>query len=354
MKILHIIKDLEPGGIQTFLLDIFNNPDLTSHQMALLVIGKGRLLKNFKASGCEIFQVKRKNIIDLKAIQDCKEVFRKFQPDIIHSHHALEILYSNFIAPSNVKKVHTHHAHPNIDTFKDKLVYQMFLSSYDRIIYPSEFLRKQYKDEKIKSIVVNHGVDRKRVVSNLNQEKAREKLNIPIDKTILGMAGSFYNNIRNQYFICEQLPEIFAKNQDVMMVFAGAGKSNYFQKNQYLQKCKAFCEENKIADKVVFLDNVEDISLFYKAIDIYVHASTNDTFALSVAEACINNLPVLINDLEVFLELYSSLENVSFFKTHHPNSFIEQVQSIIVEKKTRKNTAAFSLKDSIKQMYIGL
>ncbi|MBA3901616.1 MAG: glycosyltransferase, partial [Bacteroidetes bacterium] len=113
MKVLHIIKDLEPGGIQTLLLDIANNRHGFNGEIALLVIGEGRLEKAFVNSGIRLFKLQRNKLIDFKAIGQFRKILKDFKPEIIHTHHALEVLYV-FLGSwgLKIKKIHSHHTHP--------------------------------------------------------------------------------------------------------------------------------------------------------------------------------------------------------------------------------------------------
>lgn len=296
-----------------------------------------------EATGVKVFSIKRTSGIQFSVIRKLKQVLITYQPDILHTHHSAEVFYAFFSSIGlKVKKIHTHHTHPKINTIADKIVFKLLLPFFDSIVFPSKTVRKLYKSISGSDKVIFNGLDLKRVKSSLNKDDARLRLNLPQSTIILGMAGSFLYNIRDQKFLCEALPVVLKKYPNINMVFAGSANSLYSNSKSYFLQCKEIIKKEGLSERVFFPGNIEDISLFYTSLDAYLHASKFDTFSLSVAEAVSNNKYTLINDIDVFKELYTENDNVIFYKDGSKQDFQYQLETLIKANFKLTNESVFS------------
>ncbi len=319
MRVLHIIKDLEPGGIQSLLLDMFNNKSYFNGEMALLTMGKGRLKEDFrKAAGKNFYETERNILIDPKTINFIRKTALNFKVDIVHTHHSVEMLHAYYALRKypKIKLANTYHVSPKINTKKDLFVTKKIEKHFDYLITPSQALKDEMHKAGFRSAsrytVISNGLDEKRVKTTLSKEECRKKLKLNPHHFIIGMAGSFYTQIRDHKTLCKAFT-LIDENDTSDLVLAGARTSSYFANKTSAEDCVNICKNAGKLKQLVFLDHINPIADFYGAIDLYVHSSKHDTFGLAPMEACFNNLPVILSDLAVFREIYSTYNAIDFF-----------------------------------------
>lgn len=319
MKVLHIIKDLEPGGMQASLLNTFENKDLFEGTLGILVMGKGRLKKSLKEkAGQYFYEAERSRAIDLKVVSKIRDTVKQFKPDIVHTHHTAEMFHAWLALKKykHIRKVHTFHASPKINTKVDYIITRLLESKFDLFITPTQTLLSDmqeagYKNTK-KYDIINYGIPGD-VINKIPKEECRHILGLPQNDLLIGMAGTFYANVRDQMTLCKAMAHLEKFEKPVRLVFAGAGKSAYFEKNNLFEQCKKLVNDLCLTAHVIFLEHVDPISHFYGALDLYVHSSVNDTFGLAPAEALLNKLPLITTELPVFKEIFADQKHVEFF-----------------------------------------
>jgi len=94
---------------------------------------------------------------------------------------------------------------------------------------------------------------------------------------------------KNQQFLLRTFGKIKNKNIKIFM----AGK-NINKKNSLLVNS---IENLNLNNKVVLLDNIENIELFFKKIDINLLPSLGESFPLSLCEAMLNKVPSIVSDV---------------------------------------------------------
>lgn len=340
MRALHILKDLEPGGIQILLLDMLTNRRYFEGELALFVMGKGRLHKQFRSiKGLKIYQWQRKMKIDYQVIRALQNAVVDFEAELIHTHHTAEMFHGWWAMRKfpKVKKAHTFHVSPEVFTLPDKLLNRWIAPHFDLLLAPShaqaQALSKAGIRKKNSLQVLYNGIDPKRVQSKLSQKEARHKLQLPEKGYLIGMAGSFYNQIRDQETLCRAMAKVESTKEEVYLVFAGATHSDYFKKSAYYQHCKALCEKLGISERVSFLGNVAQVSTFYRSLDLYVHCSRRDTFGLAVLEAQQSGLPVIVYNTELNKELWQpNLWQISNVITTSEENVANAIQEAIDHK----------------------
>jgi len=148
------------------------------------------------------------------------------------------------------------------------------------------------------------------------------------------MIGNFYNDGRDQLTICKALPELFKKYPYLHFVFVG-GRSPRFP--QYYDNCYNYCKENSILTKTHFVGNRSDINNILHSLDVYVYSSNHDSFGISVIEAMIVGLHIIINDLSSLLEITNEGKCAQVFKTKDEKSLFAAISQILDCVKEREN-----------------
>ena len=160
---------------------------------------------------------------------------------------------------------------------------------------PLPYLQKQVLEwTKIKSDKVKllpSGMDftaiKKRPVS-----EARSMLNLPEGIFILGLIGRF-DRLKGQLLVLEAMK--FVKSFDFVIVFLGEETKN--EANGVLDEIMSIIERNHWENKVLMRPFMDEVGVFYSAIDALIMATRAETFGMVTLEAISYDLPVIGSNL---------------------------------------------------------
>lgn len=326
MRILHLLDALNRGGLELLTLDMCRNAKRKNFDIILVSLGNGELKKDFIESGIKVVELKRRFPFDPFIIFKLRKIIRKENIKVIHSHQPVEGLHA-FVASlgTNVKNVMSFHGHT--PSRKDDIVRSFLIPRISANIGVSKaFLNRVSTAFNVSDnfVVIHNGVDTARF-SNISGN-IRSELNLPAESILLGMVGNFYNSGRDQLTICKALPALFCKYSEMHFLFIGGRSETY---PHYFDDCYSFCKNNNILDRVHFLGKRTDVSSILKRLNGYVYSSNHDSFGISVIEAMISGLPVIINDLSSLMEVTGNGRYAYVFKTRNADSLTEKISYLL-------------------------
>jgi glycosyltransferase involved in cell wall biosynthesis len=329
MKIAHLIKDLDVGGIQSLLLDIIDYYEEKKQDYILIVIGEGQWKNKFEKYSDKCFFIKKElPFIDPFLINKVKYLIKKQRIDIIHAHHVSEGITAFFATKgTKIKTVQSFHASPKISNSQDNFVFRQLAKKMDACVVPSaaqlsELEKAGYDVAKLE--VINNALNPKRLFEGKTYN-IKEKLGLQQQHLVLGMIGNFYTNTRDQITICKALPIVMRKFPDVRFVFFGGYKNNHVNNHEKYNTCLEICKNNGILDKVFFFGQESNHHAMLSSLDYFVYSSLNDTFGIAVAEAMHWGIPMIINDIAVLREVVGKDEHAFFFTTADEVSLAEKL-----------------------------
>ena len=87
----------------------------------------------------------------------------------------------------------------------------------------------------------------------------------------------------------ESFGKIKSKNFKIIMAGKNINKDNLMLINKINQ--------SKLYKKIILLDNIENINLFFRKIDINLLPRLGESFPLSLCEAMLNKVPSIVSDV---------------------------------------------------------
>lgn len=173
---------------------------------------------------------------------------------------------------------------------------------------------------KTKFKVLHNGLDTQKI-SYINENE--KKLKSPAR---LGMVGNFYNDTRDQKTLCEAAKLLNERSLKFNLEFAGgARKENTF----YFDQCVNYVENNGLTDCVKFLGFQDDVFSLIVEWDIFIYSSNRDTFGIAVVEAMLAGIPVIVNDLDVFVEITENGTYATLYKSKDPEDLAEKIKDFL-------------------------
>jgi glycosyltransferase involved in cell wall biosynthesis len=335
MVVLHIIDSPSRGGTETLALDLCRNAKNTGLDLILVVTKQGVLDEEFRSSGVEYYYLPRKYPLDIFLIYKLIKIVKKKKVKVIHTHQAVDGIHAYFTRLfTDTKIVMSFHGH--VPSFKDDLTLRFLIPRMDANVAVSNTFLKRLGDEiKFDTCrnfhVVYNGIDTKKFFKT--DRNLRRELKLSDSDLLLGMIGNFNNNIRDHITVCKALPSIFNKYPHSHFIFVGKKPDEC---PVYYDECFSFCQENRILNKTHFLGLRKDINDILNSLDLFIYSSNHDTFGIAVIEAMMANLPVIVNDLPLFLEITDGGKFVTTFKSKNSEDLEKKIIYLIENVSQRK------------------
>lgn len=198
---------------------------------------------------------------------------------IYHSHNTEVSLIEEY---ERMHKAREHHL-----ARRNKLVYDSQVEYWSCTFAAAQWMYgDKIEPDKIK--IVKDAIDTKRFRYNYKiREEIRNRYGIS-DKFVLGHIGRFSYQ-KNQEFLIPVLEGLRNRGIDTVLLVEGLGN----QKNKFCEKTR----EHKLDDKVIMLENYQQIEELYQAMDMFVFPSRFEGFGRVLLEAQCAGLKCISSNL---------------------------------------------------------
>lgn len=213
---------------------------------------------------------------------------------------------------------------------KKDFIHTYFYRNLDAWITPLPFLAKNtLKHTKIqpeKIHIIPFGIETKQfVATTYTQIHARTILQLPENVQIAGIIGRIDPG-KGQEFLIKAIAIL--KQQGIIMHAAIIGEETYGDKRQYLQYLKNLTTELQITELVHFCPFQKDAPLAYTSLDIFVMASTHETYGLVTLEAMAAKLPIVAAFAGGTTELIKDKETGLFFESQNAEDLAKKLTEL--------------------------
>ncbi len=348
MNVLHVINSLKKGGAEGNLYRLCefqkkkfkNNINIT----IITLIDNGFYEPLLKKIGVKIYSLKinqKYKFFDVvKKFKFFRELIRTINPNIVQSWMYHSNFFSLFIPNKTKTKIYWNIRHSELD-FKISKKSTIFVSLLcglfssivpNKVIYCSEksikFHEKKHFYVKNKTALINNGYSDKLFFnSNLLRRNFRAKYKIKKTDIVLGYAGR-YAKQKNIYSLLRAFALVKKKYSNINLFMVG---KNMNEKNKELN---SIVEENKISNKIFFLDEQKNLVQFYNGIDLLLLVSHSESFPNVVAESMLCSTPVLSSDAGCARQIIGKFGFI--IKKNDYLSIAENLKKTILVLKNRK------------------
>jgi len=166
--------------------------------------------------------------------------------------------------------------------------------------------------------VIPNGVDFSRVAFDPQaRREIRDEFSIPLHAHVTGVLGRLDPNKRFDLVI-EAIAPLLGPDRRLLVV----GKGDH---REHLERVAA---DTGVADSVVFTGERHDVAAMLSAMDLFIAASVQETFGLSVLEALANGLPALYTTCP-------ALRDVPTHRAHRVDGTAPAIRAAIARELTR-------------------
>jgi glycosyltransferase involved in cell wall biosynthesis len=285
----------------------------------VVLLNEGRLSEEIRNLGIRAHVVDESRNSLVSTFRTMREILRKEKPDIIHSHGYKVNILSYLISRSinTVKLIATQHGMPKMPGRKYNPRYQfisrlnLFLLSryFHRVVGVSGEIKKafvkQYRFREDKVGVIHNGIEiPDSPVTRDNNEYF-----------VIGSSGRLFP-VKNYAFMIEIARVMQKKTNRVRFQLAGDGPE--------MIRLKALVSRYHLDDVFTFRGHLQNISLFYEGLDLYLNTSINEGTPMSVLEAMAHKLPVVAPRVGGFPEIVDDGVQGYLLEERNPGAFAEK------------------------------
>lgn len=295
IRILQIVPNMQSGGLENFIMNIYRNIDRTKIQFDFLVHYKEKKFfdDEIESFGGKIYRFSlRDNNNIFRYIKELDSFYKEHKEyKIIHCHMS-SIGFINFlIAKRNGIKVRIAHSH-NSNTektikgfIKSLMIKPLKYISTDNFACSTEAGKFLYKNHAFKIIPNAVDIDKYRYNEEV-RERERKRLNIE-NNLVIGHIGRFESQ-KNHKYIIDIFKEVLKDDTSAILLLAGDGSLK--------KEVEQYARELQISSNVKFLGIVKDPQNLYQAMDCFILPSFFEGLPVVGIEAQVSGLKCLFSN----------------------------------------------------------
>lgn len=276
---LQIVQHLRPGGIERLVLNLlrFSSPNHNVYVVALegeksSAIAAWPELQPFAS---RLFFLNKPKGRDLNTVFKLRQLIKRLQTSTVHTHHLGPLLYCR-LATIGLPLTHiqTEHDSWHLQDTKQRIITRWLLKGTNiQLIADAPRVAEQLKHHGLKAnhVIIN-GIDTQHFTPG-NQLLARQLLQLPSDKVIIGCAG----RLVPEKGIDTMLKALTYLPPNHQLAIAGSGSEQAL----LLEAAKQL----GISHRIHWLGHCANMRNFYRAIDIFCMPSRQEGLPLALLEA---------------------------------------------------------------------
>lgn len=296
IRILHIVPNMDAGGIETLIMNLYRNIDKNEFQFDFLMHYQGHFFYDdeIKKLGGRIYNLSFRNDNNIiKYLYELNDFFKKHDEyEIVHDHMVSTGAICLYYAKKNnvpIRIIHSHNTNTTPDLKgKVKKVLAGLSPKYANVYFACGKKAGQALYGEKGFYTIHNGIDTNKFKFNKRWRKEiRDELNIDDDTIVFGHVGRF-NAQKNHTFLLSVFKSIVLKNKNSKFLLIGDGELK--------EKILSLAVQLKLTDHLIYLGIRRDVYKIYQAMDIFILPSLFEGFPVVATECQAAGLPMLVAD----------------------------------------------------------
>lgn len=296
-RMVHIVGNLAPGGMGSFLMNLYRNIDRNKVQFDFIVMGEKTVNyhKEAMALGANIYKVTGLSKNPVKYFTEIKNIIKQNKYDAVFRHTDVATVAIDLIAArmgGAKRRIPHSHSTDSKHLAAHKLLRPILVANSTEYFACSEPAAEWMYGEKIcrnkQYRLVKNGIDlAKYAYDPMKRAAKRKELGIEEGTLLIGHVGNFVY-AKNHLFLLEIFAKVLERNSQAVLLLAGDGelRSDIEQK----------IAELGMEAQVVLLGMRNDIPDLLQAMDVYLFPSVYEGLPVALVEAQAAGLPCVISD----------------------------------------------------------
>lgn len=330
LNIMYLLSSFNSGGAEKMITEFFEEAKKHDEANFILVVMNDKFDKNLRQrienTGYKcIFLNRKEGKKDLKYLFELRKIVKENNVDIIHSHNYGSKFWS-MLCKMTMPKLKLFFTIHSMTTFSGQNGLKIFLHNLfiDENIAISDAVQKIAENKGIKRI--------KRIYNGINTKKYSEKSSQNENFKIINVAR-VNHKIKGQDVLIEALNECKKCGYSFKCDFVG-GIYDYGQKSyEYL---KELVQKYGLEDEINFFGNRDDVPELLSKADIFVSASREEGFGLTIVEAMLAKVPVISSDVFGPKEIIKDGTGL-FFESENVKDLSDKIILLYQDEKLRNS-----------------
>lgn len=290
IKVLHIVGSMYPGGMENFIMNIYENIDRDRFHFdfAEHAVKENGYEDRIKELGGKVFVLPRLTRHPVKSLKLLRKIVHDEKYDVVIRHTPNALIAPQLWVSKKEGAVTVCHSHNTTDPQKLAHFIGKLLLKKDadvRLACSENAGKWMFGNKSFE--VVNNGIDiDKFAYDKAKADKIIEEFNLQ-GKHIYGHIANFIES-KNHPFLIDIFKEITKIDDKAVLICLGEGET----KPQIEQKIK----ELQLEDKVILAGMRYDANCFMSAFDVMIFPSFFEGLPLTLIEAQISGLPIVMSD----------------------------------------------------------
>jgi D-inositol-3-phosphate glycosyltransferase len=280
-NIFRIIMRCQGIGIHTILIASANNP----------------LSRAIDNEGIYIFHTASvRKRLEVKSIRQIKKILKEKRTKAIIVFTSNDIYAGVLIKILSGFKIKLiFYQQESLNFKKNGLFYSLLFKWVDKWITPADYIRMEALNHRWISRqnidVISHNLNLESFNKNFpSKEKAREELDLPMDKKIIGVLGRL-NPQKNQDFLIRAINFLKLNHYDLELLIMGEPKRE--EEKVYSGFLRELMCECDLQDHIHFRNFSESKLTFFRAVDVFIMTTSGETCDVNLIYSMAAKTPVL-------------------------------------------------------------
>jgi len=339
MKVLHLLKHLNTGGITSYVLGLVK--PLRQHDIEIQVLSSGgECQSDFQALGVVSHQLPINIKSELSpnlytSIPKVIRIIRENKIDLLHAHNRPNQVLAFWVQKiTGIPVVTTCHGF-----FKHHLGRRLLPAWGNQVIAISfgvyDHLVNDFHVPESKVLTIMNGVDIRKIdqaYEKHDPKEVRVRYGFQPQDCVIGNIARMVAD-KGHEFLIQAVSLLKQKNGNIKLLIVGDGRER-----AHLQQLVQTLGLDK---QVVFTGNVKDITEPLAAIDIFVFPATwREGFGLSIIEAMICRKPVIVSNIRALNTLVKNNDTGILIEPSNSHVLADALNHLIKNSDLRRSIGA--------------
>ena len=310
IKVMHVISGLHVGGAEMMLYRLLSKSSLQKNSVVVSLSSGGELAEKIRQLDIEVIELPRGSMIN--TFKRLNEQVQQSQPNVLQSWLYRADLISAWVAWRtqtpliwNVRQTEVAKVEQQTHIWwAQRIAAKVSKWIPKKIIFCAEAARISHEQigyQQSKGVIINNGIDTHMLAFNESlRSSQRRDWNVTDNEILIGMVGR-YDPLKNHARFIRVLQNVIVKCSQQTVKGVLVGRGIHAENKDLMELIRRY----ELHDKIILIDELENILPVYCALDIHLLTSDNEGWPNVLAEAMSVGLPCVatdVGDVGVILE----------------------------------------------------
>lgn len=298
MEIVHVVENLDRGGLERTVVDLIASQRDAGHQCRVICLFKlGLLARELLASGVRVDACGKRRGLDLRALRRARALIRQSPGAVIHTHNAMAHYYAVLATlglPVKCRINTRHGMGGRTRSGRQEWLYRQSLRFTDYAVAVCEAARQRFAADGMRPrralLAVPNGIrlERFRPADDVARQALVAELGLPPGSRIIGTVGRL-QPVKDHALLLRAFAKVRMQVPEAALVIVGDGPLR--------AALEAQAEQAGLSDAVRFMGDRHDVPRLLTGMEVFALSSASEGYSVALLEACASSLPIVATDV---------------------------------------------------------